>query len=344
MEKLTVNKLTQWIAIVASFLLLQEAAVGVEDQPIMVDVGGHKLHLHCQGSGSPTLLLDSGLGGTHLDWSLVQPALSQSTRVCSYDRAGYGISELGPMPRDAQHLASDLNALLTGQHLPSPVVLVGHSLAGFHLRLVAQQQPERVAGLVLIESAHEDQFELFQQRANLRLAPNKGDRIRLSPPAVPTQLPPSQRKIAQSYANEQKSLLTLRSELSHFTASAKFLQKRTPDLEQPLLVISRGQTQWKNSKDAELRESIWQELQSELSQLNKRSIHIIASQSGHFVHLEQPRLVVNALTGFADGLRSASTEPQRQALLFQPGSCSPIQKQVWQCSVETETAALQADH
>lgn len=282
----------------------------------MVDVGGHELHLYCQGKGSSTLLLDAGLGGTHLDWSLVQPALAAFSRVCSYDRAGYGLSELGPTPRDAKNLARDVSALLQHPLLSStPVVLVGHSLAGLHLRLVAEQNTDHVIGLTLIESAHEDQFEEFMQRAHLRLAPRHGDRIRLSPPAVPEQLKQADREKAQSYANNQKSLMTLRSELSHFIASAEHLQQSKPQLIQPLLVISRGQTQWKKNKDAELRESIWQELQLRLSELSDKSTHLIATESGHFVHLEQPDFVVEALASFTNSLQNSDTASPRQASL-----------------------------
>src|SRR5690349_12648719 len=78
----------------------------------LVDVGGYKLHINCTGTGSPTVILDAGLGGTSLDWSKVQPAVTRFTRVCSYDRAGYGWSESGPGPRTSQQIVTELHLLL----------------------------------------------------------------------------------------------------------------------------------------------------------------------------------------------------------------------------------------
>ncbi len=298
----------------------------------MVDVGKHSLYLHCTGVGAPTVILDAGLGGTHLDWSLVQPELATTTRVCSYDRAGYGQSERGPSPRDANTLANELERLLDHPATAKPVVLVAHSLAGFHHRLVAQRSPHKVVALALLESAHEDQFDEFLRRAKLRLAPSKGDRIRLSSPAVPKQLPADIQARAQSLAYEQKSLLTLRAELLNFKSSAALLQSIPDAIEQPLLVLSRGRAQWSNSHDSALRERIWQELQQKLSQLSPRATQIIASDSGHFVHLEQPQLVIALLRGLVAGLRRQENTPQMSALTGPDTSCRTLVRSQWQCS------------
>jgi len=311
----TVKKLTLW----AIVTLISTASAAADIDAKLVDIGEHSLYLHCSGEGTPTLLLDAGLGGSHLDWSLVQPALALDYRVCSYDRAGYGLSQMGPTPRDAQSLAQDLVDLLQHpQFNPKSVVLVGHSLAGFHLRLVSQQLPERVQALVLIEAAHEDQFDEFWQRAKLRLAPKRGDRIRLSPPAVPKQLKAATRERALAYASEQKSLLTLRSELLNFSASADKLSQQDTRIRQPLLVISRGETQWKTSPDAELREAIWQELQAKLVALSDKSSQLVVEHSGHFVHLEQPERVISAIDQFTRRLHS----PEMQALSKKQPCCS----------------------
>src|SRR5436305_13352894 len=78
----------------------------------MFDVGGFRLHLNCQGRGSPTVVFDAALGGSSLSWSLVQPAVASFTRACSYDRAGFGWSDAGPMPRTAAHIADELRVRL----------------------------------------------------------------------------------------------------------------------------------------------------------------------------------------------------------------------------------------
>ena len=126
----------------------------------MVEVGDHRLHLNCVGQGSPTVVLDGGWGYTSVEWTgWVQPDVAKHTRVCSYDRAGMGWSEPGSGPPDANRVPSDLHALLQEANEEGPYVLVGHSLAGLYCRVYAERYPEEVAGMVLVDSTHPDQFE-----------------------------------------------------------------------------------------------------------------------------------------------------------------------------------------
>ena len=122
----------------------------------LVDVGGHRLHLHCAGDGSPTVIMEGGSGGNILHWMTVQPLIGMSTRVCAYDRAGMGWSEPGPLPRTPQRIVAELHTLLVAAGVPGPYVLVGHSLGGKYVRLYANEYPQDVAGMVLIDSRHED--------------------------------------------------------------------------------------------------------------------------------------------------------------------------------------------
>ena len=122
----------------------------------LFDVGGHKLHLTCTGQGSPTVILETGLGSTSSAWALVQPAVASSTRACAYDRAGVGWSEAGPEPRDARQISSELHALLQGAGEVGPYVLIGHSNGGLYSRMYASMHPTDVAGLVLIEATPSD--------------------------------------------------------------------------------------------------------------------------------------------------------------------------------------------
>ena len=118
----------------------------------MVDVGGYRLHINCTGTGSPTVVIDAGWGDWSLGWSGVQPGVAKTTRVCTYDRAGMGYSEAGPLPRDAEQFAKELHTLLDRAGVPGPYVLVGHSLGGLPVRVFAHEYPAEVAGVVLIES------------------------------------------------------------------------------------------------------------------------------------------------------------------------------------------------
>jgi pimeloyl-ACP methyl ester carboxylesterase len=126
----------------------------------MVDVGEHRLHLNCVGQGSPTVVLDGGLGYTSVEWSgWVQPEVASHTRVCAYDRAGMGWSEPGPGSPNATQTVDELHALLQEAGEEGPYVLVGHSIAGLYSRVYAERYPEEVAGMVLVDSSHPDQFE-----------------------------------------------------------------------------------------------------------------------------------------------------------------------------------------
>ncbi len=121
----------------------------------LVDVGGYRLHLQCVGQGSPTVVLDAGLGSFSLDWGAVQPQLATTTRVCAYDRAGLGWSEPGPLPRSPQQFADELHVLLTNAGVEGPYVLVAHSISGKTARLFASQHPNEVVGMVLVDARHE---------------------------------------------------------------------------------------------------------------------------------------------------------------------------------------------
>lgn len=100
----------------------------------LADIGGYRLHLNCQGSGSPTVLLESGIADDSLTWLGVQPAIARTTRVCSYDRAGYGWSDPSPKSRDVRTIAQELHTLLNHAGVSGPFVLVGHSLGGMIVR------------------------------------------------------------------------------------------------------------------------------------------------------------------------------------------------------------------
>jgi pimeloyl-ACP methyl ester carboxylesterase len=118
-----------------------------------VSVGSHRLHIRCEGQGVPAVIFDAALGGSSLSWTLVQPAVAALTRACSYDRAGFGWSEAGPLPRTAGRIADELHVLLGAAQVRGPYVLVGHSYGGLVMRLYAARHRDEIAGLVLIEPA-----------------------------------------------------------------------------------------------------------------------------------------------------------------------------------------------
>ena len=118
----------------------------------LIDVGGHRLHLNCTGTGSPTVVLEPGHGEVSSAMGWIAPAVSQDTRVCVYDRAGHGWSDPADGPQDAVETARDLHTLLDRAHIPGPYVLAGHSFGGLYVLTFAATYPDQVAGLVLLDS------------------------------------------------------------------------------------------------------------------------------------------------------------------------------------------------
>lgn len=128
----------------------------------LVDVDhGRRMNIYCTGSGTPTVILDSGLGDSTISWAMVQPKISARTKTCSYDRAGLGYSDASSRPSTVGNIVDDLQALLKAADVPPPYVLVGHSAAGMNIRVFADRYPEEVAGLVPVDSSHEDQAPRF---------------------------------------------------------------------------------------------------------------------------------------------------------------------------------------
>jgi pimeloyl-ACP methyl ester carboxylesterase len=125
----------------------------------LVDVGGHRLHLHCAGSGTPAVVLESGLGETGAYWGWISTALAPDTRVCAYDRAGRGWSDPASAEQDGIAVATDLHTLLDRAHVPGPFVFVGHSSGAGYVRIFAGRYPEQVAGMVLLDAQPTEAFE-----------------------------------------------------------------------------------------------------------------------------------------------------------------------------------------
>src|SRR5215210_7284679 len=125
----------------------------------LVNVGNHSLHINCVGEGGPTVILEAASLGMSAHWVRVQQQVAQTTRVCAYDRAGMGWSERSPEPRDARQVSSELHTLLEGAGgIEGPYVLVGHSYGGLYARMYAARYSEEVAGVVLVDSSHPEQF------------------------------------------------------------------------------------------------------------------------------------------------------------------------------------------
>jgi pimeloyl-ACP methyl ester carboxylesterase len=118
----------------------------------LVNVGGYKMHIYCMGEGSPTIILDHVGGGSSMDWALIQPKLAEQTRVCAYDRAGFGWSDYNPAPRTLEQQVNELHGLLEGANEKGPYIFVGHSYGARVGRVFAARYPEAVVGMVLMDA------------------------------------------------------------------------------------------------------------------------------------------------------------------------------------------------
>ena len=272
---------------------------------MLVGVGSHRLHIHCTGRGSPTVVFESGLGGTSLDWVRVQPEVSRFTRACSYDRAGYGWSELGPEPRHADRIAGELDTLLLHANVRSPYLLVGHSLGGLAVRLFAARKERRaVAGLVLVDATNEHQFQRLESAGvGMPMAPT-GRRFVISNHwLVPNALPESLKPLAQRLALARKAIRTLYGELGSFRHSARQVASihRAPDA--PVIVLARGARR-DAAHGRDRLDGTWLDLQRELAGTMKEGSFQIVRGSGHYIHLEFPERVIGAIRTLVDRYRT----------------------------------------
>jgi pimeloyl-ACP methyl ester carboxylesterase len=275
--------------------------------------GGRRLYLECRGAGSPTVVLEAGYPNSGAVWDsealppgvagpAVLPAVAEFTRVCVYDRPGTlldpdhrGRSDPGPMPRTARDMVADFHALLRAADVAGPYVLVGHSLGGILVRLYAAEYPAEVAGLVLVDTSHEDQNARFRA---------------LLPPELGAALAPQRLQTPGLPGAEQVDLDASFDQLRRATAAQ-------PLRRLPLVVVSRGRPLEADiPPDAlaqlppgvlEALDPEWQALQRALAALVPGARHIIAADSGHYVQLERPELVVDAIRQVVDAVRDPRT-------------------------------------
>ena len=257
-----------------------------------VDIGGYGLHLRCTGQGSPTVVLESDYGSDSSEWSYIQPQVAVHTRVCSYDRAGLGHSDARPANVEGSGLqiAKELHTLLQKANVPGPYVLGGHLMGGAFIRLFAYTYRPEVAGMVLIDSSHEDQCA----RLNDTVCGAGGE------------LPDFRTTFQQ-----------LR------TATGGVVKGSLGDL--PLVVLTLNlHPNWRPC-DADCTSflQIWGDLQRDLATASSNSVHVMAQRSDLGIPFEQPALVIEAIRQVVDAALSPShaLPPCGQAFDQVAGQC-----------------------
>lgn len=289
----------------------------------LVDVGEGRLHINCSGEGSPTVVLDAGGAGSSLTWYLVQSDLAHRTHVCSFDRMGFGWSESFSRPHTTSEYVALQDTLLQNAGVDGPYLLVGHSLGGLNAQLFASQHPEKVAGMVLVDSAHEDLFELLPEfegvdrpflRA-MRIASRLGV-VRLvlnlgflDPLPQSADLPQELRAMSRAELSRPKHWDSTYNMNTLLAESAAQVRTASPLPEMPMIVIAHGTGDMFAGLDpraAERAEYIWRELQSDLAQRVPGGRLVVAESSGHMIPLEQPDRVIEAVHQVLDYLHQSN--------------------------------------
>lgn len=291
--------------------------------PLGAEFGGTTLNLDCSGPaatpGSPTVILDSGLGVPAVGWKFVQPEVAKFARVCSYDRAGYGWSSAGQMPRTSLQIVKELHALLGVAGEKPPYVIVGHSFGGYNIRVYNGQYPAEIAGMVLVDASHEDQVsrmppelqefqrkEVESQKWQLRMAPlmiHLGIARLMANDQGAEMLPKDFRDEIKYLQLQGKFLDATASEFGSFEESAKEVRAAGTLGDKPLIVLSAG-------KDVDPKvlpagfpvkaitefHDIWlKDLQVKEAHLSTRGKQIIVPDSTHMIPFERPERVTAAI-------------------------------------------------
>ena len=294
-----------------------------------VDVGGFRIHMWSDGTGAPPVVMEAGTWDMALTWAWVLPNLATFTNAIAYDRAGVGWSDPSPRARTAAAMVDELITLLDATDVDPPYVLVGMSFGGLIAKLLAYRHPDRVAGLVFVDAAHEDQFirapdeirdalgpmtamQLEQLRQLIGLTSGgQREQVKAMLPIDPS-LPPSVAAVYRDLMSSETSLRAMLDEMEHLEESQEQVRAaRKPTVgDIPLIAIRHAEMSslaGMGISESAITdyEQTWQELQEELAALSPRGRVVVAPQGGHAVHQDQPDLVVEAIREVVEAVRSS---------------------------------------
>ena len=284
------------------------------------DVGGYKMHINCTGEGTPVVILESGLGDSYVSWRKVQPEIAKFARVCSYDRAGLGYSDRSPQPRTSKVIASELHALLHAAGVAPPYVLVGHSMGGYDVRLYASLYRSEVAGMVLVDASHPEQDARFPPE----LKNMEGTWLReaeflefSTPLGVPRLMGfcdpgPVQRAAECNFPSAREGV----AELKSFAESAAQTAATGSLGDMPLAVLSHDPDKPSSELPPDLAKptnDAWEKMQEELAHLSTRGTQVIAKNSSHYIQIDRPDVVIDAVHKIVDQARAAQSLVSPQA-------------------------------
>ena len=282
----------------------------------LVSVNGREMHIDCAGEGSPTVILDSGLGDGYLSWRKVQPRIAKFTRVCSYDRAGLGYSDPSPAPRTSRAIAQELHALLQAASVSPPYVIVGHSMGGYDVRVYTDLYRNEIVGMVLVDASHPDQESRFPPTLT-NLEGSWQREMQFIAMTMPFGIPrllglcensPLARAADCNWHSARERL----AEVKAFRESAAEAAASGSLGDLPLAVLSHDPDKPSGDLPPEIARptnEVWQKMQDELAHLSTHGTHIVARNSAHYIQEDRPDVVIDAVRSVIEQAREAKTAP-----------------------------------
>jgi len=281
----------------------------------LLDVGGRTMHIDCTGEGSPTVILDSGLGDSYLSWRKVQPEIAKFTRVCSYDRAGLGYSEPSSQPRTSKVIAEELHALLQAASVSPPYVIVGHSMGGYNVRVYTGLYRNEIVGMVLVDASHPDQESRFPaELKNMEGSWHREAQFIAStmPFGIPRLLGLCDDDAVTRAADcNWHSAREQLAEMSAFPESAAETAQTGSLSDMPLAVLSHDPDKPSSDLPPDLAKptnEAWEKMQEELAHLSTRGTQTVAKNSAHYIQIDRPEVVIDAVRNVVEQARQAQSQ------------------------------------
>lgn len=298
---------------------------------IMVKVNEHRLHARIRGEGAPSVIIISGLGSPSAEWWNLQDDIAEHATVVTFDRAGYGLSEEGPLPRTNRRISEELFELLERIEIPRPYVLIGHSAGGLMVQYFARMHPGMVGAMVLVDSLSQEAERLkdlnapeYQKRASIpaimkelnRLLELDDNQFVESVPSImgtryDSLTGPIKDLIVQQHL-DRKMYRTILHEMEVWEQNLSQVDKEGPFPPVPMKVICRDSAVMIDEmvdmeipeEEAREAESLWAEINRGLTKLSPRGDFLLAKGAGHEIHLSKPEFIIDAVAELIEDLKA----------------------------------------